>query len=180
MSPAFSLVRLTAVLSDEDRSVWEEISVTTARHPSETDGFLATRLLAWCLRWEPGIAWSGGVSSVDEPALSVRGPDGAVRAWIEVGLPDPDRIHKASKRADRVSLFPHRPSAAWRERCRASRIHRADTIEVVEIDPVFVDWVAGRVGSRGRWDVWIAAGELRIAIDGADRATHPRVTRLAE
>ncbi len=178
MSPAPSMVRLTITLSDEDRSIWTELALVTAVHPSETEEFLAARCLAWCLRWEEGIQLSNGVSDTDEPAVSVRTMDGQLAAWIEVGLPDPDRLHKAAKRAPRVAVFPHRGTAQWRERCRAFRVHKAGSIEVVEFDPEFLTWVAGTMTGRSRWDLWVSAGEVRIAIDGQERATTPRVSAL--
>lgn len=172
------MVRLTITLSDEDRAVWTELALVTAVHPSETEEFLAARCLAWCLRWEEGIQLSNGVSDTDQPAVSIRALDGDLTAWIEVGLPEPDRLHKAAKRAPRVSVFPHRPTTQWRQRCRAARVHRAREIEVVEFEPGFLAWVAGTMTGRSRWDLWISAGELRLAIDGVERATMPRITSL--
>lgn len=172
------MIRLTISLNDEDRSQWHELALVTAVHPSETAEFLAARCLAWCLRWEEGIRMSNGVSDTDEPAVSVWTLDGQLSAWIEVGLPDPDRLHKAAKRAPRVAVFPHRATGPWRERCRAARVHRAAEIEVVELEPEFLAWVAERMTGRSRWDLWISAGEVRLAIDGVQRATQPAVGPL--
>lgn len=172
------MVRLTITLSDEDRSVWNELALVTAVHPSETEEFLATRCLAWCLRWEEGIQLSNGVSDTDMPAVSIRALDGELTSWIEVGLPEPERLHKAAKRAPRVAVFPHRSSIAWRDRCRAARVHRASEIEVVEFDPEFLRWIASTMTGRSRWDLWVSTGEVRIAIDGRERATKPRVAPL--
>lgn len=36
-------------LADVDRGVYDELSLRVARHPSETDRFMVTRLLAYCL-----------------------------------------------------------------------------------------------------------------------------------
>jgi len=173
-----SMIRLTIALSDEDRGVWDELALVTAVHPSESEDFLATRCLAWCLRWEEGITLSNGVSDTDLPAVSVRALDGELTAWIEVGLPEPDRIHRAAKRAPRVAIYPHRPSGPWRERCRSARVHRAKEIEVVEFDPEFLRWVASTMTGRSRWDMWVSSGEVRIAIGGVERATTPRVAML--
>jgi uncharacterized protein YaeQ len=173
------MVRLTVALSDEDRGVWDEIPLVTAVHPSETAEFLAARCLAWVLCYEEGIRLSNGVSDTDEPAVSVRALNGELTAWIEVGLPDPDRLHRAAKRANRVAVFPHRATGPWLERCRVARIHRAGDVRVVEFDPQFLAWVASTLTGRSRWDVWISAGELRLSIDGVERATKPQVGSLA-
>lgn len=173
------MVRLTITLSDEDRSVWTELALVTAVHPSETEEFLAARCLAWCLRWEEGIQLSNGVSDTDQPAVSVRALDGELTAWIEVGLPEPERLHKAAKRAPRVSVFPHRAAEQWRERCRAARVHRAGEIEIVEFEPEFLTWLASTMSGRSRWDVWVSAGEVRLVVDGGEgRTTTPSVRAL--
>ena len=36
-------------LSDVDRGVYETLSLRVAQHPSETDDYLVTRVLAYCL-----------------------------------------------------------------------------------------------------------------------------------
>ena len=92
-------------LSDADRGVYETLSLRVARHPSETEEYLAVRVLAYCLEHTEGIAFSqGGLSDADEPALSVRDLTGAMQSWIDVGVPDAARLHKASKATRRVAL----------------------------------------------------------------------------
>ena len=61
-------------LADIDRGVYEDLALRVARHPSETDAFMMTRVLAYCLEFEEGIAFSEGISSTDEPAVLVRDP----------------------------------------------------------------------------------------------------------
>ena len=67
--------------------MYEALDLRLARHPSESARYLLTRLLAYCLSYEEGIAFSkGGVSSADEPPVSVRDATGLLVAWIDVGL----------------------------------------------------------------------------------------------
>ena len=95
-------------LADADRGVYETLTIRAARHPSETAEYLVTRLLAYCLEYTEGIAFSKGLSDPDEPAISVRDLTGALQAWIEVGAPDAARLHKAAKAAPNVALYVHR------------------------------------------------------------------------
>ena len=44
-------------LADADRGVYETLTLRLARHPSETEEFLVTRLLAYCLEHAEGIAF---------------------------------------------------------------------------------------------------------------------------
>ena len=50
-------------LADVDRGVYDELGLRVARHPSETDAYMVTRVLAYCLEFEEGIAFSEGLSS---------------------------------------------------------------------------------------------------------------------
>ena len=89
-------------LSDVDRGVYEALSLRVARHPSETEEYLVTRVLAYALEYAEGIAFSKGLADPDEPAIVVRDLTGAVQVWIEIGAPDAERLHKASKASPRV------------------------------------------------------------------------------
>jgi len=72
-----------------------------ARHPSEMAEFMLARTLAYCLEYQDGIALTDGVAAVDEPAVLVRDLTGRITAWIEVGAPTPERLHRGSKAAPR-------------------------------------------------------------------------------
>jgi uncharacterized protein YaeQ len=98
-------------LADVDRGVYDELGLRVARHPSETDAYMVTRVLAYCLEFEEGIAFSEGLSSTEEPAVVVRDLTGALLAWIEVGAPDAARLHHGSKLAERVAVYTHRDPA---------------------------------------------------------------------
>lgn len=121
-------------LADVDRGVYETLAIRAALHPSETEDYLLTRLLAYCLEYEEGIAFSKGLSDGDEPALWVREPDGRVRLWIEIGTPDAARLHKASKTADRVAVYTQKDPASLLRRLEGERIHRAEEIPIYGID----------------------------------------------
>jgi uncharacterized protein YaeQ len=118
-------------LADADRHVYETLALRVARHPSESAEFLFTRLLAYCLEYTEGLTFSsGGLSDPDAPALAVHDLTGALQRWIEVGTPDASRLHKASKAAPRVAVYPHRDLDAWLDRIRNEKIHRAASIEI--------------------------------------------------
>src|SRR5688572_32559435 len=88
-------------LADVDRNTYATLDLRIARHPSETPEFLLTRLLAYCLEYGEGIAFSDGVGAVDEPAVTVRDLTGQLTAWIEVGAPSVERLHRGAKAAPR-------------------------------------------------------------------------------
>jgi uncharacterized protein YaeQ len=105
-------------LSDTDRHVYESLAVRLARHPSESEEYVATRLLAYLLEFTEGIAFSRGVSNANEPTIAIRDLTGAIKAWIDIGTPDAARLHKASKAAGRVAVYTHKDPARF---CRPPR-----------------------------------------------------------
>ncbi|AYF77650.1 YaeQ family protein [Nocardia yunnanensis] len=159
---------VTVHLADVDRTVYEELELRVARHPSETAAYLVTRLLAYCLEYEEGIAFSdGGVSATDQPPVLVRDLTGRLTTWIDVGAPDAERIHRAGKLADRVAIYTHRDPAKVLAALPAKRIHRAETIPVYSLDREFVDAVAAAVDRRTEWTVSVTDRHLFLEIDGA-------------
>ena len=57
-------------LADGDRQVYETLALRVARHPSESEAYLLTRVLAYALEYREGIAFSRGLSDPDEPAIA--------------------------------------------------------------------------------------------------------------
>ena len=105
-------------LADTDRNVYETLAVRMARHPSESEEYLIARLLAYLLEFTVGIEFSRGVSTPEEPAIAVRDLTGALKTWIDIGTPDADRLHKASKLAERVVVYTHRDPAQFTDSLR--------------------------------------------------------------
>ena len=115
----------TVSLADVDRGAYAELELRMARHPSESAEYLLSRLLAYCLEYEEGIVLTDGVSADDEPAVLVRDLTGQVTAWIEVGAPSAERLHRGSKRAKRTAVYTHRDPAQVLALYKGARIHRA-------------------------------------------------------
>src|SRR5689334_15960873 len=125
-------------LADVDRGVYETLALRVARHPSETEEYLLTRVLAYCLEYAEGIAFSKGLAEPDEPAIAVRDLTGALRVWIDVGAPDAARLHKASKASPRVAVYTHRDPAQIVRQLSGERIHRAESLELYGVDRDFL------------------------------------------
>jgi uncharacterized protein YaeQ len=153
-------------LSDSDREVYESLDLRLAQHPSETAQYLVTRALAYCLSYEPGIEWTRGLAQTDEPAIWVKAPDGRTTAWIEVGAPSGERLHKASKACPRVSVFCHHdPELVLREARRVA-IHRAESIALFHPAPRLIAALAERVERNMQWEVTQSGGHLYVNTGG--------------
>lgn len=167
MALTATLFRYAIRIEDVDRSVYASAEVRMARHPSETDAFFVTRLLAYALSYEETLAFSGGgLSDVDEPALSVRDATGTILAWIEVGAPSPERLHRASKRAKTVRVYTHKDPSQLIKDCTRFGVHKGDGIDVVAIDPPLVSALAARLERNGSIEVVHTAGYLYVTTRG--------------
>lgn len=154
----------TVRLADADRGVYETLSLRMARHPSETAEYLLTRLLAYCLEFTEGIAFSKGPSDPDEPAIAVRDLTGALLAWIDIGAPEAARLHKASKAAPRVIVYAHRDVDSWLARLAGERIHRAEALEINVIERELLDAMVARLERRMEFDLSVADRTLYLSL----------------
>lgn len=171
-----TLYRFEIALADSDRGVFENLELRVARHPSESSAFLIVRVLAYCLEFQEGLSFSkGGISDTDEPALSVRALTGERRAWIEVGAPTAERLHKASKAAPRVALYTDRRIELLRTPLEGQRIHRAGEIRVTCFPQPFLKALEAQLERSARWDVSVADGHLYVTVAGQafDAALEP-------
>ena len=163
-------------LADHDRGVFEALSLRVARHPSESEEYLWTRVLAYALECAEGIEFSrGGLSDPDEPAIAIRDLTGRVRSWIEVGTPDATRLHKASKAAPRVAVYTHKDPGQLVSRLISERIHKADTIELYSFERGFIAGLSEYLDRRMAFALSVTERELYLSI--ADRTFTSHVTR---
>lgn len=163
-------------LADSDRGVYEHLELRVARHPSESEEYLITRLLAYCLEYTEGIAFSKGISDPDEPAITVRDLTGAIRVWIEIGAPDAARVHKAGKAAGRVAVYTHKDPTQMLKLWANERIHRVEDLELYRIDRALLDALVAALDRRMAFSMSVNDRDLYIAID--DRAIEGRVARV--
>jgi uncharacterized protein YaeQ len=162
-------------LADSDRGVYESLALRVARHPSESEDYLMTRVLAYALEFAAGIEFSAGLSDPDEPAISVRDLTGRIRSWIDVGTPDAARLHKASKASPRVAVYLHKDPTQFLSRLAGERIHRSESIELWGIDRVFLAAIVARLERRMAFSLSVNDRELYLAV-GSDTFSG-RVTR---
>ena len=162
------LFRFEIGVADLDRDHYTTLDLRVARHPSEDNPYMLTRVLAFALEHKEGLEFSaGGLSDVDVPALLVRDDTGRIREWIEVGAPAPVRLHRAAKAAERVVVWCHRRPDLLRQRCQKERVHRAEQVQVVEVPGDLLDALERRLDRNNRWDLTRQEGRITLVI-GAD------------
>jgi uncharacterized protein YaeQ len=151
-------------LADLDRDVTQTLDLRVAQHPSESPEHFLMRVLAYCFEFEEGIAFSNGLFEPDQPAIAIRDLTGALRVWVDVGTPEPARLHRAAKSAPRVVVYTHKEPGSWLARLAGERIHRREALELHAIDR---DWLAALVGKlerRMRLSLTISDGHVYLSI----------------
>ena len=159
-----TLYRVSMDVSDVDRSVYENLSFRVACHPSESEERLVARILAYGLLYEPGLEFGKGVSDADEPALWAHDLTGRLLHWIDVGTPGADRIHTASKRAERVSIVCHKGAHALGREMQRRKVHRAKEIQVLLPEPDLIAKLARALERKSEWTLLHTEGVLNVTI----------------
>lgn len=168
MALSSTIYNVSVELSDIDRGVYESFEMKVARHPSESDEYLVARIFAYCLEFTEGIELTQGVAAVDEPAVVVRDLTGRLTAWIEVGMPDADRLHRASKAADRVAVYTQKDPRQLLSSLAGKKIHRAEAIRIHSLDRTFVDAVSAKLDRRTKLSLSVTERQLYANVNGTD------------
>lgn len=168
MAPKSTVYHFSMDLSDTDRGVYESFKIPTALHPSESLEFMMARVIAYALEYREGISFSAGIGATDEPALSVKGLDGTFVAWIDVGAPNSDRIHRAAKLAQRVAVYCHRSAEVVYQQLTQAPLFRGDQISFYSFEDAFISDVAAPLDRRNEVTMSRSDGTLYIRINGID------------
>lgn len=157
-----TIYRATLELAHTDRDVYARLAASVARHPSETAERLVLRLLAWGLCYEEGLVFTRGIAAGDEPELWSHEPDGRVDLWVEVGLPEPERLLKAARHARRVVLLAAGANR-WRwESTHLAGLAKAANLSVLGLDFSLVLQLAARLERSVTWAVTVSGGTLYV------------------
>jgi uncharacterized protein YaeQ len=153
-------------LADIDRGVYATLGLRLARQPSETVEYMLTRFLAYCLEYTEGIELTEGVAAGDLPAVLVRDLTGRITSWVEVGMPDAQRLHRGSKLAGRAAVYTHRNIEKVLAELNGKQIYRAAEIPVYDFGRGFVEEVAAVLQRRTDASVSIIERQLYLDMGG--------------
>jgi uncharacterized protein YaeQ len=162
-----TLRRFAIALADADRGVYEQLDLRVAQHPSESERYLVARVIARALEHGDGVEFSpGGVSDASLPALVQRDLQGTLVAWIEVGSPAPDRLHKATKACRRVAVYAWKSAEPLAAAIAEQRVHRASDIELTALDEAWLERVAATLDRNNAWSVAVSGGTVYLECGG--------------
>jgi len=157
-----TIYRVNISLSDVDRGIYETLQTTVALHPSETGERLVARLLAYAIFYDGELIFTKGVGAGDEPDLWMKGPDGRTQLWIEVGLPEAERLIKAGRHSERVALIAFgKALAAW-EMQQLPKLHGVRNLQIVHLNQGFIASLAATLERSINWSVTLSDDHLYI------------------
>lgn len=161
-----TVYRATIELSDVDRGIYESLQATVARHPSEIEERLVVRLLAYALFFEPGLVFTKGICAADEPDLWLKGADGRVLLWVEVGLPESDRIVKAARHAEHVVLVACGKGLPVWEQQHLPKLLAIPNLTLMTFDQTVIRSLVERLERTINWEITINDGNFYINSGG--------------
>lgn len=117
-----TIFKATVSITDMDRDYYETHNLTIARHPSETDERMMTRLLAFCLHASNRLEFTKGLCVDDEPEVWEKSLSDEIELWIDVGLPAEKRLRQACHKSRQVAVYAYggRTVQPWWEKVKGS------------------------------------------------------------
>lgn len=169
-----TIYKVELQISDMDRHYYATHALTLARHPSETEERLMTRLLAFALYADERLEFGKGISDEDEPALWRKAYTDEIELWIEVGQPDETRIRKACGRSRQVVVINYGGNAAeiWWNKVSAA-LSRNRNLTVLDIPAGTVAELVALLQRGMRLQCLIQDGQLQLMNDADAVAIDP-------
>ena len=170
-----TVFKATLNIADMDHHYYADHHLTIARHPSETDERMMVRILAFALNADDRLEFTRGLSTDDEPDLWRKHLTGDIEHWIEVGLPEEDRIRKACNRADRVTIYVYggRAMPVWWEK-HPNRLDRFGHLQVVALEQDDTDALAELADRSMTLQVNIQDGAVTVSDDARVVTLEPK------
>lgn len=169
-----TIFKVDLSVADMDRNVYENFSLTLARHPSENDVRMMVRLLAFMRYADNALAFGKGLSTDEEPDLWRKELTGVIDLWVVVGQPDERWLRKASGRAGRVVVFTYggRVAEMWWDQNRAT-LEKLPNLTVFRIPPESTQALAALAGRTMSLQCTIQDGEMLITGEGGSVRVDP-------
>jgi uncharacterized protein YaeQ len=176
-----TIFKVQLQVSDLDRHYYQDHQLTLARHPSENDGRMMLRVAIFALHAAPGLAFTKGISTQDEPDLWLREPHGDIALWIDLGQPDDKRLRKAAGRAQHVIVYSYsgRAAAVWWEQMGA-KLTRFANLAVYDLPPEVPAELAGMTQRSMQLQATVQDGELWLGDSGRMVHLVPRLLKATD
>ncbi len=162
-----TIYKLRIALSDLERNHYDTLNLTVALHPSETVERMMARVMAFSIFAQSDLAFTKGLSDVEEPDIWVKTLDDKVTLWIDVGEPDPERVKKAVRKAEKVVVVSfNSKSDTWWELNR-SKLERHDA-EYIQFPFEIIERLASSIERTVDCSITITGQSAYFASDSVE------------
>jgi uncharacterized protein YaeQ len=153
-------------IANMDTHQYGDYQLTMALHPSETIERLMVRILAYARYADEALEFTKDLFETDEPALWQKDLTGQLINWIEVGLPDEDKVKKACARCKQVAVVAYGTSVdEWYK--RNSKLKTFSNLEVWVLSPASTEAVQALCERTMQLQLNVMDGEWTLIGDQA-------------
>lgn len=176
MAQPSTLYRFTIEISNVDRNQYETIEFRVAQHPSESGAYLLSRVLAFVLNFQEGLEFSPqGLGDPETPAIRQSLFNDTINLWIEIGSPNPKKLHKATKTAKLVKVYTYKDPKVLIGELKAQYVHKLETIEIFSIPNKFLEKTELHLARDNKWSIMVM--DSIVTINGPGFSESGELTR---
>ncbi|MES9899087.1 MAG: YaeQ family protein [Sedimenticola sp.] len=168
MALGSTIHKASITLSDVDRGVYCDLQQTLARHPSETAERMVARLLAYALCYEEGLLFTKGICDGDAPDIWLKDENDRIAHWIEVGLPTPERITTACKKATKVTIFLYGQHTDRWQKMHQQQLQRLKRLTLFRLPEELLQQAVNDLQRSINWSLTITEGQIYLTTDRQD------------
>ena len=173
-----TIFRVELQMADMERNYYGTHSLTLARHPSENDERMMVRVLAFALNAHEALIFGSSIGNDEEPDLWQKDLTGAIRLWVDVGLPDEKRIRRACGRSGRVVVYTYGRGADLWWKQAGEKLARSANLSVIDLPQAATQGIAKLAGRNMKLNCTIQDGQVWLG--DADQTVQVEAqTRLA-
>lgn len=163
-----TIYKFNIAITDFNRDYYDSVSLTVALHPSETLERMMARVMAFCLDAQENMAFTKGLSSIEEPDIWVKSLDDQIQLWIDVGEPAPERVKKSSRMATKVKVYSfNSKSNTWWEQSK-SKVQSFKNVQFYQFNWSQIKQLATLVERTMDWSLSISDDTIYVATNAQE------------
>lgn len=173
-----TIYKFNIALADLNHHHYPNLQLTLAQHPSETVERMLMRLLAYCLHSHENederMAFTKGLSAIEEPDIWHKGYDDQINIWIDIGEPSFDRMKKACRLAKKTIIysFNSKSDVWWKQ---GQEQFSGLPISVIGFDWSQIQALAAQIERTATWSITISDESLFISTKAMQLETAWRI-----
>lgn len=167
MALTATILKAKVSIVDLDNHVYlNDIPLTVAQHPSETENRVMLRLLAWMLNVDEQarLTFTKGLCEDEEPDMWLKSDFNAIEHWIDLGQPSDKRLKKASNQSDKVTIYTYgdRSAPLWFKKLKYS----AENLTVKFINDATAEQIEKLYNRNMDLQLMVQDGEIQVLAEG--------------